>query len=159
MVTRQAVRLGVYGVVAAIARTASLSRTSSRGDIVCHELVHPLHGHTRTVEIHEQVSDQVFHVLLSLVDGPRHGYGIIQDVEGRTGGAFTLGSGTLYSAIRRLGSKRWIRRVPAPEAGDPRRKYYGLTDLGREVIQAEALRLAALVRYARAKDLVPSHAD
>ena len=107
----------------------------------------------------EQVSDQVFHVLLSLVDGPRHGYGIIQDVEARTGGAFTLGSGTLYSAIRRLESKGWVRRVEAPETGDSRRKYYGLTQVGRDVMRSEARRLATLVRYARAKELLPSRAD
>ena len=107
----------------------------------------------------EQVSDHVFHVLLSLVDGPRHGYGIIQDVEARTGGAFTLGSGTLYSAIKRMQSKGWVELVPAPETRDARRKYYGLTPEGREVIAAEAGRLATLVRYARAKDLLPDRAD
>lgn len=52
----------------------------------------------------DAVSDQVFHILLSLVDGPRHGYGIIQVVEARTGGAFTIGSGTLYSALKRMES-------------------------------------------------------
>jgi DNA-binding PadR family transcriptional regulator len=103
---------------------------------------------------HEQVSDHVFHVLLSLVDGPRHGYGIIQDVESRTSGAFTLGSGTLYSAIKRMQAKGWMERVPAPESGDARRKYYGLTGAGRAVIAGEAARLATLVRYARAKDLL-----
>lgn len=107
----------------------------------------------------EQVSDQVFHVLLSLVDRPRHGYGIIQDVEARTGGAFTLGSGTLYSAIRRLESRGWVGRVKAPESGDARRKYYGLTERGREVVLSEARRLATLVGYARAKDLLRGRAD
>ena len=111
------------------------------------------------MESHEQVSDHVFHVLLSLVDGPRHGYGIIQDVEARTKGAFTLGSGTLYSAIRRLESRGWIEQVAAPERGDARRKYYGLTRDGSRVIRGEARRLAALVRYAEAKDLLTNPAD
>ena len=111
------------------------------------------------MENHEQVSDQVFHVLLSLVDGPRHGYRIIQEVEARTEGAFTLGSGTLYSAIKRMQTKGWAERVAAPGKGDARRKYYGLTEAGREVVRVEARRLATLVQYAHAKNLLPSRAD
>ena len=111
------------------------------------------------MQTREQVSDQVFHVLLSLVDGPRHGYGIIQDVVGRTGGAFTLGSGTLYSAIKRMQAKGWVERVPAPETGDARRKYYGLTAEGRLVVHAEADRLATLVNYAKAKNLLQAPTD
>lgn len=116
------------------------------------------HGSSRMTD-QEQVSDQVFHILLSLVDEPRHGYGIIQEVEARTGGAFTLGSGTLYSAIRRLESRGWVKRVKPPQSGDARRKYYALTKQGREVVQSEARRLAALVHYARAKNLLPRRAD
>ena len=41
-------------------------------------------------------------VLLSLVDGPRHGYAIKLDIEARTNGEVSLGSGTLYQAIQRL---------------------------------------------------------
>ena len=101
----------------------------------------------------EPVSDQVFHILLSLRDGPRHGYGIIQAVEARTGGAFTIGSGTLYSAIKRMQSDGWIERVDGPIGEDPRRKYYGLTPAGREVMFAEARRLTELAAYAR--ELLP----
>jgi DNA-binding PadR family transcriptional regulator len=108
---------------------------------------------------HEQVSDQVFHVLITLVDGPRHGYGIIREVEARTGGELTLGSGTLYSAIGRMRSRGWVERVTAPDTEDPRRKYYRLTEAGRALVRAEAARLASLVRFARAKDLLASSAD
>ena len=101
----------------------------------------------------ELVSDQVFHVLLSLLDEPRHGYGIIQAVEARTVGAFTIGSGTLYSAIKRMGGRGWIERVAGPDGEDPRRKYYGLTAAGRRVTIAEARRLTTLAEYAR--DLIP----
>lgn len=101
----------------------------------------------------EPVSEQVFHILLSLRDGPRHGYGVIQAVEARTGGAFTIGSGTLYSAIRRMESDGWIERVDGPDGEDPRRKYYGLTAAGREVMVVEARRLAGLAAYAR--ELLP----
>jgi DNA-binding PadR family transcriptional regulator len=102
----------------------------------------------------ESISEQVFHILLSLVDGPRHGYGIIQDVDERTRGHFLLGSGTLYSAIKRLTADGWVKRVATPKGADARRKYYGLTDEGSRAVHKEAQRLAALVRYARAKDLL-----
>jgi DNA-binding PadR family transcriptional regulator len=56
-------------------------------------------------------------------------------------------------------SRGWVERVTAPDTEDPRRKYYGLTEAGRELALAEARRLASLVRFARAKDLLASSAD
>jgi DNA-binding PadR family transcriptional regulator len=104
---------------------------------------------------HGPVSEQLFHILLSLVDDQKHGYGIIQEVERRTGGAVTLGASTLYSAIKRIRAWGWIEEVAAPEAGeDPRRRYYGLTGEGRRVVRNEARRLEDLVRHARAKDVL-----
>lgn len=101
------------------------------------------------------VSDQLFHILLSVVDEPRHGYGIIQEVEARTGGAVTLGASTLYSAIKRIRAWGWVQEVQAPAGGeDPRRRYYGLTREGRRIVRSEAKRLEALVRHARAKDVL-----
>jgi len=104
---------------------------------------------------HGPVSDQLFHILLSLVDEPRHGYGIIQEVEGRTRGELRLGASTLYSAIKRIRAWGWLEEVDGPDAnGDARRKYYGLTREGRRVVRDEARRLEALVRHARAKDVM-----
>jgi len=98
------------------------------------------------------VSEPVFHILLSLVDGPLHGYGIIQEVEQRTGGAVTLGAGTLYSAIKRMLGRGWLKEVPPPAPGeDTRRRNYGLTPAGSRVVRSEAQRLEGLVRHARAK--------
>jgi DNA-binding PadR family transcriptional regulator len=104
------------------------------------------------------VSDQLFHILLTLVDEPRHGYGIIREVERRTGGAVVLGSSTLYSAIKRVRLRGWIDEVPAPHEADPRRRYYALTESGRSVVRAEAARLQILVDHARAKGMVPAPA-
>lgn len=111
-------------------------------------------------EDHTPVSHQVFHILLSLVDHPRHGYGILLEVENRTDGRTTLGTGTLYSAIKRLREQGWIEETDPPgEADDdPRRKYYRLTGVGREVVAGEAERLQAMVRQARAKALLPGEA-
>jgi len=96
---------------------------------------------------------QQFHVLLSLADGERHGYGIIRDVEARTARAVRLGTGTLYTALARLEALALVQESPRrPAAGDDgRRRYYRLTPLGRAVLQAETDRLEALVRLARRK--------
>lgn len=100
------------------------------------------------------LSEQLFQILLSLVDEPRHGYGIIQDVASRAG--VTLGAGTLYSAIKRIRGWGWVEEVEAPGADkDPRRRYYGITAEGRRVVRAEARRLETLVRHARARDVLP----
>lgn len=101
------------------------------------------------MQANEPVSDHVFHILLSLLDEPRHGYGIIQAVEVRTGGTFIIGSGTLYSAIKRMQAQGWVERVKGPAGEDPRRKYYRVTDAGREVAISEARRLTELAGYAR----------
>lgn len=99
----------------------------------------------------------MFHILLALSDGERHGYSIMQEVESRTDGKMRLGPGTLYGSIKRMLSDGLIAESderPDPELDDERRRYYGLTDLGRAVTMAEAERLAQLVKIARAKKLL-----
>ena len=68
-----------------------------------------------------------------------------------------LETGTLYAAIKRLRDEGWIEVADAPagaSTGDPRRRYYRLTELGRKVLRAESDRLAQLVRLAEEKNLV-----
>jgi DNA-binding PadR family transcriptional regulator len=104
------------------------------------------------------VSPQVFHILLSLADDDLHGYAIIQDVATRTGGEVRLTASTLYAAVKRLLESGWIEERstrPAGAADDPRRRYYRLTKLGRDVARAEARRLEQLAAMARAKRLLP----
>jgi DNA-binding PadR family transcriptional regulator len=111
------------------------------------------------------LTPQQFEILLSLVDGERHGYGIIREIERRTGGAVRLGTGTLYTAIARLEALELVAasdgRTAAPDRGhEPamrpeRRRYYRLTVLGGRVLQAETGRLDRLVRAARAKGISP----
>ena len=103
------------------------------------------------------LTQPVFHILLTLVEGEKHGYAMIQEVERRTEGRVRLGSGTLYAAIKRLLSSNMIEECeqrPAPEADDQRRRYYRITDFGRQVATAEAERLARLVRLAGEKNLL-----
>jgi DNA-binding PadR family transcriptional regulator len=104
-----------------------------------------------------QLSTQVFHILLALVDDDLHGYAIIQDVVERTEGEVQLTASTLYDAIKRLVENGWIEALARrPKADDdPRRRYYRLTTLGREVVRSEARRLERMAAMARAKRLLP----
>jgi DNA-binding PadR family transcriptional regulator len=94
-----------------------------------------------------------FQVLIALLEGPRHGYGVMQDVDALTGGALKLGPGTLYTAIKRLVDGGLIEECKAD--GD-RRRCYRLTRKGRLAASAEAGRLSMLVRAARKRGLLPS---
>lgn len=95
-----------------------------------------------------------FHILLSLVGGEQHGYGIMQDVLERTDGKVRLWPATLYGSLKRLIQEGLIVESgerPAPEFDDARRRYYRLTPLGRRVLDLESQRLEALVQMLRAR--------
>jgi DNA-binding PadR family transcriptional regulator len=99
----------------------------------------------------------VFHVLLVLVDGERHGYAIMQEVAENTSGQIKMGPGTLYGTIKRLLEARMIEESderPDPELDDERRRYYRLTALGQRAVRAEALRYAEMAEVARRKRLI-----
>jgi DNA-binding PadR family transcriptional regulator len=98
----------------------------------------------------------VFHILLALADGERHGYAIMQEVAASTRGQMQMGPGTLYGTIKRMLAANLIEESderPAPDLDDERRRYYRLTGLGRKVLAAEVERLASLVSLARSKKL------
>jgi DNA-binding PadR family transcriptional regulator len=97
-----------------------------------------------------------FHILLALADGERHGYSISKEVEEATGGAIKLGPGTLYGLLKQMLDDGWIAEAGLGPDGDPRRRNYRLTPWGRRIAEAEAARLAALVRVARARHLLPA---
>src|SRR5271155_4992924 len=99
----------------------------------------------------------VFHVLLALSAGERHGYAIMREVAEATDGRIRMGPGTLYGTIKRLLEARWIEEVaerPDPELDDERRRYYCLTALGRRLVRAEAARYERTVALARRKKLI-----
>jgi DNA-binding PadR family transcriptional regulator len=103
------------------------------------------------------MSEAMFHVLVALADGDKHGYSIMKDVAERTGGSVQLGTGTLYGIVKRLLADGLIvenRRRASPGEGERRRRAYTLTAFGREVARAEAARLNRLVAAARAASLI-----
>jgi DNA-binding PadR family transcriptional regulator len=93
-----------------------------------------------------------FEILLALIDGDRHGYAILQQVESRTAGVLALRTGTLYRALARLEESGLI--APSDTSDDERRRYYRITNRGREVARDEARRLADQVAAARARKLL-----
>ena len=103
----------------------------------------------------------VFQILVALADQDRHGYAIMQDVAARTGGSLKLSPGTLYGSIKRMLEDGLIVEVnvrPSPDEDDERRRYYRITQFGRDLAQAEADRLTVLLRQARAVGLTPKRA-
>lgn len=104
------------------------------------------------------LSSDTFDVLVSLADGDRHGYAILQEIAERTDGRTRLSPSTLYAVIRRLLESGLIEELsdrPDPALDDERRRYYRLTTLGRRVARAEAARLTRLLADARATGLLP----
>jgi DNA-binding PadR family transcriptional regulator len=98
----------------------------------------------------------VFHILISLGDGDKHGYAVMQEVADRTDGAVRMSPGTLYGSIKKMLDEGLIEELfRRGHAEDERRRYYRLTKFGRAVAAAEAERLAAMLRHARLNGLVP----
>ncbi|HZU26507.1 MAG TPA: PadR family transcriptional regulator [Bryobacteraceae bacterium] len=95
------------------------------------------------------LSPAALHILLSLAGEARHGYGIMQDVAAQSDGRYKLGPGTLYDNLQKLMAQRLVEERPRPAGEDPRRRYYQLTSLGREVLEADVGRLERVVREAR----------
>jgi DNA-binding PadR family transcriptional regulator len=94
----------------------------------------------------------VLHILVTLADGPHHGYAIKQAVEERTEGAIRLGPGTLYEAIQRLEEGGLIAEASADDpvnGQEAQRRYYKLTDRGWRTLRAELSLLSSLVDRAR----------
>lgn len=93
----------------------------------------------------------VFHMLLALSEGERHGYALKREILKRTGGKMNLGSCALYGSINRMLEQGLIEESsdrPDAHLDDERRRYYRITALGRRASHAEAVRLQELVRLA-----------
>ena len=103
------------------------------------------------------LSPAVFHILLALADGERHGYAIMREVERGTGGKVRMGPGTLYGAVKKLLLNKLIEEVESvsgSDRDDERRRYYRLTGWGTRVLNAELNRLRAILQLAKGRKLV-----
>ena len=99
----------------------------------------------------------VFHILVALSEGERHGYAIMQDVASQTNDSLQLGPGTLYGCLKRMLAAGLVEESderPDPELDDSRRRYYRMTSRGQHAVRAEAERLANAVAAAKARRLL-----
>lgn len=106
----------------------------------------------------EPLTPAVFHILLALADGEKHGYAIMRETDELSGGRVAMGPGTLYGTIKRMLAAGLIEEAGERDAPDDneRRRYYKITSSGHKAAVAEAGRLEALVMAARQAELLPA---
>ena len=99
-----------------------------------------------------------FLILFALVEGERHGYGIVREVERESRGQVRIDPANLYRSVKRMLGAGLVEDAGSRSDGTPgaqRRRYYRITALGRDVVTLEAARLAELAARARARGLLP----
>lgn len=96
----------------------------------------------------EPLTESYFYILLCLYEGPKHGYGIMQETLNLSDGNVKIGSGTMYGATSNMLKKGWIIEKVSDDPEDNRKRLYELTDVGRQIIQKEVIRLRNLVEKA-----------
>jgi len=108
--------------------------------------------HMTTTDRKTPLTPAVFHILLALSSGERHGYGIMKQVEADSQGRVKMGAGTLYGSLKRMLDAGLVRESDKridPEMGDERRIYYQITGVGTNALAAELERFEQLVTLAQ----------
>lgn len=108
---------------------------------------------------HLPLKPEDFQILLALEDADRHGYAVLKRIEESTEGAMAMAPSPFYRRLKRMTDQGLLAEAderPAPDLDDERRRYYTLTEVGRQVLQAEALRLVDLAADARVSALARS---
>lgn len=95
----------------------------------------------------------VFHILLVLLEGERHGYGIVKEVEDRTRHQMRIEPANLYRTLRGMMADGLVTESDARH-DEQRRRYFAITDLGLEAARWEAARMDELVKLARSRHLL-----
>jgi DNA-binding PadR family transcriptional regulator len=94
------------------------------------------------------LSPLVFHLMLSLLDGELHGYGMNKAIETRTEGEISLEAGSLYHTLQRMVKGGLIRDSEEQLGGNSRRRHnYRMTEFGYLVLEAEEQRLNKMLGY------------
>jgi DNA-binding PadR family transcriptional regulator len=106
----------------------------------------------------QPLTPAVFHILLALSTGERHGYGIMKQVEADSQGKVSMGPGTLYGSLKRMLDAGLVRESDKrvdPEMDDQRRIYYQITGVGSEALAAELERYKRIITIAQERKLYP----
>ena len=99
-------------------------------------------------KIYVPMTESGFYILFCL-QTPQHGYGISQQVKRLTGGAVTIGAGTMYGTLSKMEKDGLIRFF----SEEDKRRLYQLTDLGREVLETEIKRIERLYKNTRGENI------
>ena len=99
----------------------------------------------------------MFQILVALSQGTRHGYAIMQEIEERTGGGFTIGAGSLYRSIKQLVDAAFIVEIEEKDPAHPQRRRYQITRAGRRRAVSEARVLGDIAEWAREAQLLKPH--
>jgi DNA-binding PadR family transcriptional regulator len=91
------------------------------------------------------LSEPVVLILASLATHPRHGYGLIKDIELLSSGRVRMSTGTLFGALRRLLDDGWIERFELDDTSR-QKQAYRLTAAGRRQLELELDRMKQLTR-------------
>ncbi|WP_433604905.1 PadR family transcriptional regulator [Dactylosporangium sp. CA-139114] len=97
-----------------------------------------------------------YFVLAALLDGPRHGYVVIQRVAELSGDRVRLAAGSLYSVLDRLLGEGLVAVTGEEIVNGRARRYYALTDTGREALNEEAARMAEAARIVTERAAAPA---
>ena len=111
-----------------------------------------------TTNSHPPLTPAVFHILLALSSGERHGYGILKQVEVDSQGSVVMGAGTLYGSLKRMldaGLVKESKKRVDPEMDDERRIYYQITGVGKKALTAELERYRHIVALTQERKLLP----
>lgn len=111
-----------------------------------------------TTNSHPPLTPAVFHILLALASGERHGYGIMKQVEADSQGHVNMGAGTLYGSLKRMLEAELVKESDKridPEMDDERRIYYQITGVGKKALAAELERYRHIVTVAKKLKLLP----
>lgn len=96
------------------------------------------------------MTETAFWILTALAAGRRHGYALLSDVERLSAGAVVLRVTTLYASLERLERDGRILSSGEEVVEGRARRYYEISDRGRDELKTEADRLAARAAAARA---------
>lgn len=104
------------------------------------------------------LSSASLYIVVALAEEDLHGYGIMQEIARQSEGKYKVGPGTLYDNLHKLIQAGWVQELGArPGDEDRRRRYFRLTEAGRDLLRNETARLAHVVREARLRLQRPNH--
>jgi DNA-binding PadR family transcriptional regulator len=112
------------------------------------------------MDISTPLTPAVFYILLALATGEKHGYGIMRQIKQDANGAVKMGNGTMYGSLKRMLADDLIAEAGDrvdPRMDDERRRYYRLTERGRQALHAEMERYVQTVALLQQRNLIARH--